>query len=337
MAVSTEKLLQQHLPAITEAWRKLERLLGEFERELHLGRVHDNEVRIAPVKIYPQEMVGETLVGLKAPMAPDAGRRLAAAAYGHLEHDGDHDPTKRKAPSSVKCYGVIGVPKRFIDRATDINIAKKGLKEKLKPLAGKQMRVRVKQPDGEMTREKRDLRTVAMRRLQSSHINLLAAYRQIPVLTEQVRAIRFDHVTTHKTVAHTAKELIERLSRGTLSPLAAADLVRLKAIPADESLSHPSHNSYSRVRARVLLASRCHEKRRGRPSQGKRLMTAELPILYPVHPAWPEPEITLPSFREEEGPERRLEDEPFVKSLNYYRRKPQYRGEKRRGPKKKGD
>ncbi len=337
VAVARERIAvdvsDQAVDRIEKSRALVERWVAEFERELHLGRVHANEVKIGPVKIYPPEFDGDVLIGLKLPMAPNEGRKLAARAYGDLEHQERHDAEKQQAPLSVKCYGVIGVPKRFIDRAIDINLQKDELRAVLEPLAGRQMWVEVKTQTGEITRKKRDLRTVAMRRLQSSEINLQAVYRHIPVLPEQVRSIRLDQVKNQTTVANTAAELIKRLDEPEASSLARADIARLKGIPANEVLSRPSL-AYPRMRARVTFARRIKNKKTNRYSKGKRTLPGELPILYPVHPAWPDPEITLPSFKECEGPPRRLQDDAFVVSLNFYRRKPQYRGEKKRGRKK---
>lgn len=342
MTTTHEKLLDKHKEAVAAAWRKLERRVDRFERELVTGMPPENEIAIGPVIVYPTQYAPQSakhrargkepqLIKFLDPYPPKKGKQLAADAISQLEYIED-EPKNR----SVRCYGAIGVSMRLIQQIQGVNRAKDAFRDALQPLSGKTMRVTVRHPDGSRERVIRELITVMMRRLELARVNVLAAYRHIPVFDEQVRTLRFNHVTSKSVEKKTAGQLIEMLAESHEST-AGEDIARLRQIPEDEPLSRRK-SGYDRVMARITAARRYQDDKTGRLRYYMQQIPAELPVFFPMHPSWPEPPISKPSFerypRTKENQRKKktrgrlpaLEDEPFIKTWEFRRKREPYRG-----------
>jgi len=343
MTTAHEKLLDEHKEEVAAAWRKLERRVRRFERELVTGMPKKNEIAIGPVLVFPTQYAPQSakdraqgkepqLIKFLDPYPPTKGKQLAADAIAQLEYIED-EPKNR----SVRCYGAIGVSMRLIQQIQGVNRAKDAFRDALKPLSGKSMRVPVRHPDGSSERVMRELITVMMRRLELARVNVLAAYRHIPVFDEQVRTLRFNHVTSKSVEKKTAGQLIDMLANSH-EATAGEDIALLRQIPEDEPLSRRK-SGYDRVMARITAARRYQDDDTGRLRYYMQQIPAELPVFFPMHPSWPEPEeISKPSFerypRTKENQRQRkargrlpaLEDEPFIKTWEFRRKREPYRG-----------
>jgi hypothetical protein len=352
MTTAHEKLLDEHKEAVAAAWRKLERRVRRFERELVTGVPPNNEIPIGPVLVYPTQYAPLSakeraqgkepqLIKFLDPYPPKKGKQLAADAIAQLEYIED-EPKNR----SVRCYGAIGVSMRLIQQIQGVNRAKDAFRDALKPLSGKTMRVSVRHADGSSERVMRELITVMMRRLELARVNVLAAYRHIPVFDEQVRTLRFNHVTSKSVEKKTAEQLIDMLANSHEST-AGEDIARLRQIPEDEPLSRRK-SGYDRVMARITAARRYQHEESGRMRYYMQQIPAELPVFFPMHPSWPEPEINKPSFerypRTKENQRQKkargrlpaLEDEAFITTWDFRRKREPYRSiEKEERDKKK--
>jgi len=324
-----EELIEKHKPLIAERWRRLEKLLAEFRLVLEESQTPAlNALPIAPIEIYPAALEEikhddgrtETIVtDLKKALPMHQGRRKAIDALTNVFYEGDE-----KANTIVRCYGVIGAPMHVIRMAKQINQAKSELRDAIAPVANKRVRVGIKDREGEPGETTRELTTLIFRQLQSARVNLLAAYRQIPIIEEPVTRIKFIHYRTRSVQQRTVGQVIEMLygESKTPSEMGKQDIAILSTWPKNEHLSRP-RPYYYRMRANVTLARRVQDKRR----QQTTTVQAELPILFPVMPSMARPEIVKPNFGESPiGPKpKRLEDKTELKVYGFHRLKPEYR------------
>jgi hypothetical protein len=147
--------------------------------------------------------------------------------------------------------GVIGGSAAVIDRADAVNAAKDELRE-----------------------------------LQRSDLSVLAAYRQIPILTGRLTA--------------------------------AEDLQRLQALPPRETHLALVKEHYTNIRANVWFHGLDAR------SRGRVMVAAELPLLYPLGRSKEAPEIKYPTAEEGATVAARhragkVSDHPFLETLAAYR------------------
>jgi len=329
---------------VAKAWRNLKKRVLAFEQSLRADQRRTRTLLIDPVVIYPPiydssdarsrgDEAEPTLIGFKDAVTPKRGLQLAATAYATLEYQGDERRNR-----SVRCYGAIGVPMSLVLEAEKVNRAKDAFRDALRPLAGYTQRTRRKTAKGSVEIVTRDLITIMLRSIQEARVNVLAAYRHIPVFAEQVQRIHFQHVYSQSIQRKTAEEVIAMIGNRR-DDLSLADLARLREISADEKLSRP-WNKHSRLTVHVTGARRYLHPESGRDRTFRRVMPAELPVLFPIHASWPEPPIERPSFKHEaptpppgkprRGRRRELEDEAFIVTLGFYRKRPEIREEERR-------
>jgi len=324
VAETTEQLIDEHAEHIAARLRELQRLLAAFSLEIHnSARPQPGEVAVGPIVVYEATAERQAsdskkrnrIVRFKE-LNANASRLAAADALGTIDYAVDA-PKNR----SIQCFGIIGVPMRLILDAKRINQAKDALKEAIKPISKHQVRI----PE---ENTKRQLIRVILRQLQSSSVNLQAAYRKIPLVDEPVKQIRLMNIRTRTVANRTVQSLRDELN---VAPGAKglADLERLSALPASEYLAHPTDH-YERVRAKILL-QRCKVVP-SRPSLKTPVridMPAELPVLFPVSASSVPPEVIGPKPWEQKDtefvPRTRLEAEPVVKSLKFYRLQSQFR------------
>jgi hypothetical protein len=240
----------------------------------------------------------------------DALKRIctAYASINYATHD--------DAETSIVCLGVAGVSADVLKRAEAVNTAKAALRTICAPLQRINMRVPVKGDDGP-TKAIPVIRVI-LRNIQRSDLNLLAAYRKIPILGAPPVSITYTRARTRAVYRKTIDELYQLLTLME-GPQAAADRARLSTVgPKDKYLALTKLH-YDNIRANITY-SRLDTRGRGRVQ-----LAAELPLLYTAG-RWPTPpEVNYPAPAEElESRPRRvrestLEAEPFLQSIPAYR------------------
>ena len=238
--------------------------------------------------------------------------RRAVEAYTAIDLEMDDAPG-----TSVVCLGVVGAPKGVVDLARAVNEAKATLKYVCAPLQDQRIRV----PDGDGTRAVPLIRAI-LRSLQRSDLNLLAAYRRIPVLETDPIRVAYTRARTRSVYRKRAGDVAAMLSHAE-GPRASSDLARLAALPAAEQHVALVRDHYENVRANVAFASPGPDGRR-------RLQTAaELPLRYTARRGQEPPAVSFPAPRPVADPIRRrqsrLEPKPLLETLPVFRYRPEYR------------
>lgn len=307
ISVHTQRLVDQHKPAIAEKLRELERLLLVFGRSLA------QEARPAVVfdPITESGPNGDLRLLRYKELDAGASREAAVTAYTQLDYR-----MEDRVNRSIRCYGALGVPMRVINDAKVINRAKSEFKATLRAIAGKRVRVTVKDKHGADTVTVKELSNAILRQLQRSSLNLLAAYREVRILEETPLSIHFMQTLTRSVPRKTAQALLDQLD-GRTDALAMSDRKRLDALPRrDEYLVSPKAR-YPRMRAHVFG--------RKLDADGKavrQIVFAEVPILYPIRKRVRPPDLIKPAIRGKKTrahPTSFIEPEEFVKTLHYRR------------------
>jgi hypothetical protein len=214
----------------------------------------------------------------------------------------------------VICPGAIGVRADILRLAESVNAAKGLFREICAPLQGLRTRVPVK---GEASRTKAiPVIRAVLRSIQRSDLNLLAAYRKIPVLATTPATITFTRANTRAVYRRTIED-IESLLQNREGPRAIADRARLAALPRRETHLALVKAHHRNIRANILYA---HLDPRGR---GRAQVAAELPLLYPKGRRGTPPLVRFPPAADSDPPARerqaKLELIPFLESLPVYR------------------
>lgn len=238
-------------------------------------------------------------------------RRLACEAYATIDYGMEDAPN-----ATVTCLGVIAGTREIVAAARAVNAAKLAFKTVATPLSRRQ--VRVPAPTGEGTTEKITVLRAALRSLQRSDLNLLAAYRKIPILANRPSAIGYTRTLTRGVYRKTVEQVGDLLAQ-LEGPDAIADRSRLRALPRRERHLALVRDHYANVRANVSLAVL---DSRGR---GRLQLAAELPILYVAPRGAPFPEVRFPATDSGDGVPRVrrgiVEAEPFLVSVPVHRYK----------------
>jgi hypothetical protein len=241
--------------------------------------------------------------------AARAGMRRACEAYSAIDYAMDDE-----IGDSVTCSGAIGARSEILRLAEAVNTAKAEFRAICTPLYRIRTRIPVK-GEASPTRAVPVLRVI-LRNIQRSDLNLLAAYRKIPILAATPATITFTRANTRAVYRKTIED-IEALLQNREGPMAIADRTRLAALPRRETHLALVKAHYQNIRANVLYA---HLDPRGR---GRVQVTAELPLIYPKGRRTTPPQVRFPPAADEEQPTRarqsKLDPEPFLESLPVYR------------------
>jgi hypothetical protein len=232
-------------------------------------------------------------------------------AYASIDY-----ATEDAANFSIVCLGVAGVSADVLKRAAAVNTAKAVLREICAPLQRINMRVPVK-GDSSPTKAIPVIRVI-LRNIQRSDLNLLAAYRKIPILGAPPVSITYTRARTRAVYRKSIDELYEMLNTME-GPKATDDRARLSRLgPKDKYLAITKPH-YDNVRANITY-SRLDSRGRGRVQ-----LAAELPLIYTAG-RWPTPpEVNYPASADELAEHARrvrqseLEAEPFLQSIPAYR------------------
>ena len=238
------------------------------------------------------------------------GLRRACEAYATIDY-GMEDQVN----SSVVCCGAIAVSGDILKKAKAVNGLKAEFKRVCAGLANRRIRVPSKGANGPT--EKIPTVRFILRGIGRSDLNLLAAYRNLPVLAAPPVSITYTRANTRAVYRKSVEDLYTLLNT-VEGPRASADRARLSTLSPRETHLAFVKARYQNVRANVLYA---RLDRRGR---GRIQIAAELPILYPEGSEDPEilflePEdnAPIPSHTRE----AQIEDKPFLETLPVYRYK----------------
>lgn len=247
--------------------------------------------------------------------ATDLGAvRKICAAYSTIDY-GMQDEVNE----SLVCLGIVGVNAETIKRAEAVNTAKLKFKDLCTPLQNLRVRIPVK---GEKSPTKAiPAIRVILRNIQRSDLNLLAAYRKIPILDAPPATVTYTQANTRAVYRKTVEEIATMLNNVN-TPAAITDREKLATL--DRRVTHLAlvKHHYQNIRANILYA-RLDPKGRGRIQ-----ISAELPLIYATGARQGRrsgaPEVHFPADAENDNKparirESKLETEPFLSSLPVYR------------------
>jgi len=285
---------QRHKNAIAAALREFEQALERFVQAL----AHET----GPIRAEG------------AVLDADARRRICEA-YATIDYG--QDDAINETPT---CLGVVGVSAPALDRAAAVNDAKQRLRAVCAPLQNQRVRVPVKDGQGGQVVKSFPLVRVILRELQRADLNLLAAYRKLPVLTGRVERVAYTRALT-RAVYRKPRDAIRAMLEASLRPAAIEDLERLRRLPDNVTHLALVKERYTNIRANVWFDG-LDSRNRGRVQ-----VIAELPLLYPVGRSRQPPTIDYPTAEDvtRTAPKPRagkLEDTPFLQSLPVYRYRP---------------
>ena len=286
---------QRHKNAIAAALREFEQALERFVQAL----AHET----GPIRAEG------------AVLDADARRRICEA-YATIDYGQDDAVNETR-----QCLGIAGATAATLDRAQAVNESKARLKAVCAPLANARVRIPVKDGQGGQVVKSFPLVRVILRELQRSDLNLLAAYRKVPVLTGRVARVAYTRAHT-RAVYRKRRDEIEALLETSNRLTAAADLARVRHLPATETHLALVKERQSHVRANVWFDGL------DRRNRGRMQVIADLPLLYPHGRHRDPPEINFPEPDTGHPAVQRtgkLEAKPFLETLPVYRYLPQRR------------
>jgi hypothetical protein len=235
--------------------------------------------------------------------------RLACEAYSAIDYR-----MEDAIGDSVTCIGVIGAGAEILRLAERVNAAKAEFKRICTPLQGIRIRVPVKGDNGP-TKAIPAIR-VLLRNIQRSDLNLLAAYRKIPLLKATPASVTFTRANTRAVYRKSVEEIDEMLIN-LGAPTSLKDRERLTTLDRRETHLALVKDRYQNIRANVLYA---HLDPRGR---GRIQIAAELPLLYPIGRRADPPSVRFPQPADPDEPPRvrqsKLDPHPFLQSVSVYR------------------
>lgn len=238
-----------------------------------------------------------------------AGVRRVCEAYQSIDYAMNDEVNE-----SVTCLGVVGVSSEVLKRAEAVNAAKAVFKDTCAPLQNARTRVPVKGSD-----ETKAIPVIRylLRSIQRSDLNLLAAYRKIPVLAVAPASVTYTRARTRAVYRKTVAEIATMLD-GREGLTALEDLERLSSLPKGEKHLALVRQHYENIRANVVYRGL---DKRGR---GRVQVSAELPLMYALgrHPE--KPEVKFPgSASEDSEPKRvrksKLQEKAFLQTLGVWR------------------
>src|SRR3984957_5909586 len=240
---------------------------------------------------------------------PRSPIRRVCEAYSAIDYRMDDE-----VGTSVVCLGVLGVSTDLLRRAEALNAAKLQFKAICTPLQGIRIRIPVKGA-ASPTKAIPALRVI-LRNIQRSDVNLLAAYRKIPILDAPPASVTYTRANTRAVYRESIEE-IDALLMNLQGPSALADRARLETLDRRETHLALVKSRYQNIRANVLYA-RLDPRGRGRIQ-----ISAELPLLYAKGRRAQSPEVRFPAAEVTNPPSRvrqaKLAAAPFLRSIPVYR------------------
>jgi len=157
-----------------------------------------------------------------------------------------------------------------------------------------------------------------LRNIQRSDLNLLAAYRKVPILDAPPATVTYTQAHTRSVYRKTVHE-IEQMIANVEGPTATADRQRLLTLGRDVTHLALARPHYQNVRANIKYA-RLDPRGRGRMQ-----IAAELPLIYSVGRSKDRPDVKFPdvdatpSALPAHARTSSIEDQPFLHALPVYR------------------
>lgn len=267
----------------------------------------------------------EVLASAEGSTSSRESLRRICDAYASINYASDDESNE-----SPVCLGVVAVNAAVIAQANDVNTAKARLRAELSALRPHRVRVPVKDGQGGRVVKSLPLVRVILRELQRSDLNVLAAYRKVPVLTGRVSRVAYTRALT-RAVYRKSRTEIAALLDASNRLTAAEDLARLRALPTRETHLALVKDRYTNTRANVWFDGLDNRNR------GRVMIAAELPLLYPRGRSTELPEIRYPDPADSArstpiSRTGKLEPEPFLNSLPVYRYRPTPDRRHRRNP-----
>jgi hypothetical protein len=244
-------------------------------------------------------------------MTTDKRQALKSVCDAFTEIDLTMDGAPNQSPVFV---AVVGVSAHTIALAERINAFKAALRTECAPL--QQIRRRVPKRVGGT--ESIPVVRAILRSIQRSDLNLLAAYRKIPILATPPLSVAYTSART-RAVYRKSVDSIGDLLNQSESPAALRDREKLQSLPPDETHLAIVRGHYENIRANVVFD--------GSDPQGRSrvMIPAELPILYLMSASPAQPRVRFANAATDDGNEPRrsreskLAREPWLESLPAYR------------------
>lgn len=217
------------------------------------------------------------------------GVRHRATALGRVcdAYLGIDNSDAKQGGAAQAVLGVVGAPAHVIARAIEVNEAKAALKKCCGPLQQRRMSAVVKDADGRDVVKPMSVIRLMLRDVGRPRLNLLAAYRKIPVLEKRPKKVGYVKAKTRAVYKQTREELLALLEESS-RPGAEEDRARLRKLPRGEgglAWVGPYHEN---TRANVTYATG------DRTARVRRQIAAQLPVLYPLGRSKVLPEVEFP-------------------------------------------
>ena len=317
-------LMDEHRAWVLECLHRVETGVKRFSTAIASPPLPNSGLLpVRPITVFepenqPNGASSETLGTNYRELSANASRQKAASAFCTLTYD-----THSTRNQSPKCFGVVGAPAYVIEEARRLNHAKDDLKAAIAPISNLRVQMPVAERSAGAPSKFREVSTMLLRESGRSSINLLAAYRHVPIVAEPVHAIRF--LLTH-TRSVPRVSVADVRARAAESPGVLATLSSTPGLRDDEPLLSPKKR-YARMRAKILLQAMVSPDSKQRR---QRIVSADLPILFPMLKAdsrWPDVRGPRPSDEGRKGPPSRMEETPLVTigRQSYFRLKDAYR------------
>ncbi len=251
------------------------------------------------------------------------GNVFVAGTAGHRERDlravcdaySAIDLAMTDVPNqSVVTLGVVGVDRPTYRLAEQINTLKAELRAECAPL--QRIRRRVVRREGGT--EAVPVVRAILRSIQRSDLNLLAAYRKLPILGAAPVSISYTRARTRAVYRKTVEQIGDLLQQNH-APAAIRDRAKLASMRASETHLALVRDHYENIRANVVYSGL---DRRGR---GRIMIAAELPILFLRKDETLPPSVSFPAAdasgeaSTRKPRESRIEAEPWLETFPVHR------------------
>lgn len=223
---------------------------------------------------------------------------------------------------TITCPGIVGVSPATLVVADACNAAKNEFKNTV--LALKALNRTEARSLMDDLHRRWDTVAIAMRRMGAARLNLKQAYRHIPFLEQRPLKIGFTWSKQGRVIQRTSVAAARcLLEQRVETPQTRLELQRLSEVDENESLARV-RRVCPHLRANIVFP----ELEQGRVL--RRLMQAPMPILVPLQcgerlpefvAVTPDPPVSLRLRRADV----RIEDEPFLPSVQLYRYRSSYR------------
>jgi hypothetical protein len=248
-----------------------------------------------------------TVIGPGA--SADQNLRSVCDAYATIDLPMDAAPNQ-----SVVALAVVGASRHIVTLAENVNARKAELRSECAPL----QRVRRRVPRREGGTEAIPVVRAILRSIQRSDLNLLSAYRKIPILGATPVSVSYTRAKTRAVYRKRVEEIGDMLQQNE-SPAAIRDRERLRGLRAKETHLALVRDHYENIRANVVYNGL---DRRGK---GRVMMSAELPILYYRKDGMPAPRVQFPDAAASDSKpgrkprQSKIDPQPWLESLPVHR------------------